>query len=114
MQPAQEPIPPHVFHVLLAIHQSPLHGYGIKKVVAEATDGAVDLDVGGLYRALARLEERGWIQVVDAPDSEADSRRKYYALTEVGQEALGHEAARLMELSRRPDVIDLAGGTAGP
>lgn len=114
MNAAQEPIPPHVFHVLLAIHQRPLHGYGIKKVVAEATEGAVDLDVGGLYRALARLEERGWVHIVDAPDSEADSRRKYYSLTEVGEEALGREAARLMELSRRPDVIDLAGGTSRP
>ena len=51
------PLPPHMFHVLLVLNAGPSHGYGIKKAVAERTDGAVDLDAGGLYRLIARLEE---------------------------------------------------------
>jgi DNA-binding PadR family transcriptional regulator len=96
-----------MFFVMLALHGEPLHGYGIKKEVAERTKGAVDLDAGGLYRLIARLEERGWVEPSDA-DPTGDGRRKYYELTEAGRAVLAAEARRLADLVRQPDVLALA------
>ncbi len=85
-----------MFWVLLVLNTGPTHGYGIKKAVAERSSGAIDLDAGGLYRLIARLEERGWASLAPAPaKGGADARRKYYALTDLGREALSAEARRI-------------------
>ena len=85
------------FHILLAVADAPLHGYGIRQDVAERTGGTVKLWPGVLYRSLQALMELGWIRDVDAPeDAPLDARnRRYYAATPLGIEALGHEAARM-------------------
>jgi DNA-binding PadR family transcriptional regulator len=104
-----------MFLVLLTLNHGPKHGYGIKKEVAERSGGAVDLDAGGLYRLVARLEEQGWVEATDAPpagEEEADARRKYYALTEDGKTALAAEARRMAGLIQAPDVRDLLAGEA--
>ena len=73
------PLPPHMFLVLLVLNGGPTHGYGIKKEVSVRSGGAVDLDAGGLYRLIARLEERGWAEPTTASDVAGDdARRKYY------------------------------------
>ena len=56
------PLPPHLFHVLLALRDGPMHGYGIKKAVRERSEGRIMLDAGGLYRLIARLAEHGAIE----------------------------------------------------
>ena len=53
------------------------------------------LAAGTLYGALNGLLDRGWIRAV--PGAE-DSRRKEYALTDKGKEALESELDRLKEL----------------
>ena len=111
--PPESPLPPHMFLVLLALNAGPSHGYGIKKAVAERSDGSVDLDAGGLYRLIARLEEWGWAETVDAPEADADPRRKYYALTTGGQAILRREARRVASLARDPDVAALAEAPSG-
>ena len=35
------------------------YGYDMRRTILDMTDGEVDVDVGGLYRALRRLEESG-------------------------------------------------------
>jgi len=105
------PLPPHMFLVLLVLNGGPAHGYGIKKAVAERSRGTVDLDAGGLYRLIARLEERGWVSSASA--EEGDSRRKYYELTPAGREILAAEARRVSALARAPDVVALSRGDAG-
>lgn len=102
------PLPPHMFLVLLVLHSGPKHGYGIKKAVADRSGGSVDLDAGGLYRLIARLEERGWAEPADPVDADADARRKYYALTETGRAVLAAEARRVSALASQPDVVALA------
>jgi len=103
------PLPPHMFLVLLVLNRDPAHGYGIKKAVAERSGGAVDLDAGGLYRLIARLEERGWVEPSEpSDDPHADARRKYYALTDEGREVLAAEAQRVSALASEPDVVALA------
>ena len=107
------PLPPHTFHVLLVLSREPAHGYGIKKAVSEESDGRIDLDAGGLYRAIARMEEQGWVEPAAAPATEEDARRKYYALTTEGRRVLTHEASRLTGLAAHPEVIALSAEQAG-
>lgn len=102
------PLSSKVFHVLLALRQDPQHGYGLKKAIRERTDGTLDLDPGGLYRLVAKLEKDGWISAVAAPDSAEDPRRNYYALTELGLAVLQGEARRLSQVTSWADVVELA------
>ncbi|NNM34221.1 MAG: PadR family transcriptional regulator [Gemmatimonadetes bacterium] len=85
------------FHILLAVADAPLHGYGIRQEVAERTGGTVTLWPGVLYRSLKALMELGWIRESDPPDdAPADARRRrFYAVTPSGLEALGREAGRM-------------------
>ncbi len=114
--PPSSPLPIPLFHVLLALHRGPMHGYGIKKAVAERSGGRIELDPGGLYRMIARLEEREWAEPVAPPSDEADARRKYYALTPQGAAVLSAEARRLWDLAHEPDVTALVrrGRDEGP
>lgn len=95
-----------IFHVLLALDGEALYGYAIRKRVLEVSDGAVELEPGGLYRLMAGLERDGLIEPVASPDGreETDSRRRYYALTGEGRRTLAREAARLAYLVARPEV----------
>ena len=95
-----------VFHVLLALHGAPRHGYAIKKAVLELSGGSLDLEAGGLYRLIGRLEDQGLVVPAASPQSE-DSKgppRNYYAITETGRKALYGEAKRLSELVAHPEV----------
>jgi len=87
----------HWFHVLLAVADRPLHGYGIRQDVAERTDDTVRLWPGVLYRSIKALTEKGWIREVPTPDDAPDDARdrRYYGITPTGLEALGAETARL-------------------
>ena len=87
------------FHILLALGDGPSHGYAIGKDVDQRSDGRLDPTTGALYQALRRLTDDGLVQPVDGPD-EADSRRKYFALTSRGRRAAAAEAARLDALVR--------------
>ena len=79
------------FHILFALAGGPLHGYRIMKQVEGDTAGEVTLEIGSLYRLLARLVTEGLIDHAER----ADERRRYYRITAAGRRALKFEAARL-------------------
>jgi PadR family transcriptional regulator, regulatory protein PadR len=81
------------FYILLALADAPMHGYGIMKHVQRESGGDVRLEIGSLYRLLARLADQELIE-----EAEADDRRKYYRLTRLGRRALRAEAARMAGL----------------
>ncbi|MBQ3487468.1 MAG: helix-turn-helix transcriptional regulator [Clostridia bacterium] len=83
-----------VYYILLSL-VTPRHGYGIMQETERMSQGRVKLAAGTLYGALNGLLDRGWIRAV--PGAE-DSRRKEYALTDKGKEALESELDRLREL----------------
>ena len=61
------------------------YGYDMRRTILDMTDGEVDVDVGGLYRSLRRLEDEGavasrWCEDASGP------RRREYELTEQGLE----------------------------
>ena len=97
------PLTPQQFHILLALTDSPLHGYAIIRDIAERTDGGLRLGTGTLYTALARLEELALVDESDrrAPANEDDERRRYYRVTALGRAVLQAEAERLDTLVRQ-------------
>jgi len=93
-------ISPAEFHILLALADEDRHGYAIMQQVEAETGGAVTLGPGTLYGAIKRLVDGGLIRPSDEPDPGRDGRRKVYALTGRGREAVRAEAARLQALVR--------------
>lgn len=105
--PARPPLTHVVYHILLALTGDPRHGYGIIKDVADATEGAVEIEAGTLYAALKRLRDDEWIAEVAAPAG-ADARRRYYTITGEGRQVLEAESMRLagmVELARRARIL---------
>jgi len=88
-----EPLKAADFHILLALAQGPCHGYGIMKEVERQSNGDVRLEIGSLYRLLARMLDSGLIE-----EAEGDERRRFYRISRVGRRALKSEAERLAGL----------------
>jgi DNA-binding PadR family transcriptional regulator len=106
------PLSPTDLHVLLVLSQGALYGYAIMKAVEEESGGAVDPEIGSLYRVLARLMGAGLVEESPAPEDAREEhpgrRRKYYALTGEGLTALEAETARLsrvLELARARHLL---------
>lgn len=91
------PLTPRVLHVLLALSEGPLHGYGVILAVKSLTEGLIVLRTGTLYILLRRLLDQQLISESDdrpGPD-EDDERRRYYALSDLGRHVLEAESRRL-------------------
>ena len=121
------PLTPFAFQVLLALADGERHGYAIIKEVEERSGGSVRLRTGTLYTLLQRLLEEQLIGEMGStpgldpktptseagPAARADSRRRYYRLTALGDAVLRAEAQRLEGLigdARRKHVLSDAGG----
>jgi DNA-binding PadR family transcriptional regulator len=102
------PLTPAQFHILLALAESNLHGYGIMQAVEKRTRGAVELGPGTLYRSIKQLLGRGLIAEIqeggpDLPLAGSVTRRRSYALTREGRIRTVEEAQRLRDLVRWAD-----------
>ena len=84
---AQAALTEAVYYILLSL-ATPRHGYGIMQETERMSSGRVKLAAGTLYGAINGLLDKGWIRSVPGAD---DSRRKEYALTDKGREALTWE-----------------------
>ena len=104
-----------VYHVLLSLSGAARHGYGVIKDVEQRTGGELTLEAGTLYAAIKRLRDDGLIEEHAAPP-DADARRRYYGLTQLGAEVLRAESLRLEELvefARGARVLPVGGGRTG-
>jgi DNA-binding PadR family transcriptional regulator len=96
------PLPPAVFHILVALADADRHGYAIIQEVAARTGGDVTLSAATLYRSIQRMLEQGLVvesKVRPAPEQD-DERRRYYRITPRGRALARAEARRLEELVR--------------
>lgn len=69
------------FNILVALADGPKHGYAMTQDIEAMTGNRPG--PGTLYGAIARLEERRWIEALPA-----DDRRRPYRLTAAGQKVL--------------------------
>jgi DNA-binding PadR family transcriptional regulator len=94
------PLPPAVFHILMALADEDRHGYGIIQEVSARTSGEVRLGAGTLYRSIQRmLDDDLIVEVHERPAPELDDeRRRYYRITSFGTAVAKAEAARLTGL----------------
>lgn len=75
--------------ILQAIDRNPADACGV--AIASAVSESSDHGVSGaqVYVALRRLEQRGLVEMVAEERGGRGRPKKFYALTEVGQAALG-------------------------
>lgn len=80
------------------INQQPTYGYELSLKLQEF--GLADVSEGSIYPILLRLQREGQI-VGEMRNSDTGPRRKYYQLTDLGQESL-EEFTRQWELLKIP------------
>ena len=94
-----QPLPPAVFHLLLALRDGEQHGYALMQRVEELTDGAVRMGPGTLYGAIKRMLADGLIEeTTDRVARTGNERRRYYRLTANGRLTAVDELTRLQHL----------------
>ena len=97
------PLSAATLHILLALADEDLHGYGIIQKAARQSQKQYRLGPGTLYDNLKKLMEQGL--VVDSPtslNSEADKR--LYRLTSEGRALLSVELDRLKTVLREAEL----------
>jgi DNA-binding PadR family transcriptional regulator len=95
------PLKPVETLVLTMLTAGDRHGYGIRKDILDHSGGRIELEAGGLYRHIRRLESDGLIEPASARrPAGQDPRRIHYRLTALGRRALAAEMLRMRELVR--------------
>jgi DNA-binding PadR family transcriptional regulator len=78
--------------ILASLAGGPKHGYAMMEDIE--TIAGVRLGPGTLYGALARLEQRGWIEALPSED-----RRRPYRLTAIGSAVLREQLASMARVA---------------
>jgi len=88
------------FHILLSLADRELHGTAIMEEVLQRTGGAIRLWPGALYGALGDMAEKELIHEVEPPEGAPTEggKRRFYAITRKGREALAREVAHMEDL----------------
>lgn len=83
--------------MLSIIARGESYGYAIIQRIHTISGGAIELSDGTLYPVLHRLEDEGLITST-WQTSESGRRRKYYAITTKGEEALDAERMQWLQV----------------
>jgi len=68
----------------------PLHGYAIAARLEQVSRGALQLNMGTLYPALMRLEQRGLVRG-NWDTTDTNRKARFYAITAAGRRQLAKE-----------------------
>jgi DNA-binding PadR family transcriptional regulator len=90
--PLSEP----AFHILLALADRDLHGYGIILSVEDSTGGKVRLRTATLYTAVHRMAAVG---LIAESTEDGNDRRRIYTLTPFGRSVARAESRRIASLA---------------
>ena len=99
------PIKPAAFHILLALADTPAHGYAAMQAVRERSGGTVRVSTGAFYRHLASLMRDGLVDETAGPADDDPRRGAYYRATAKGRQALARERDRLAGLVAALDAL---------
>ena len=96
MEVKDRPLSSAALHILLALSESNLHGYGIMQSVKRQSGGNFRLGPGTLYANLDRLLVQGLVGETERKLKDGNTRREY-CLTPGGEQALRLEIQRLRQ-----------------
>ena len=88
----QGPMTEAMYYILLSLLK-PGHGYGMMRRIRELSGGRLEMGPGTLYGVLSRMSREGLIVLTGE-----EGRRKNYAITQAGRDALLAEYRRLKQL----------------
>jgi DNA-binding PadR family transcriptional regulator len=97
MKCKEGPLSTAALHILLALSESDLHGYGIMQSVKRQSEGEYKLGPGTLYANLAGLFENGLVGEKQRRMENGETRREY-CLTADGKRVLRVEIRRLRQI----------------
>ena len=84
--------------ILKALEPEAMHGFGLSLRLGELSGGVFKVEMGSLYPALCRLEEKGLVRG-EWNISDANRKARYYSLTPAGRKHLKAEIERWELLS---------------
>ena len=96
----QGPMTEAMYYILLALLR-PGHGYGMMQRIRELSGGRLVMGPGTLDGGLSRMNKEGLIVLTGE-----DGRRKNYAITEAGKNALLLEYRRLKQLVEDGAILE--------
>ena len=99
----QGPMTEAMYYILLALLR-PGHGYGMMQRIKELSGGRLEMGPGTLYGVLSRMNREGWILLTGE-----EGRRKTYAITEAGKNALLAEYGRIKRLAEDGKILEEVG-----
>ena len=97
MEVKDRPLSAAALHILLALAESNLHGYGIMLSVKRQSEGKFKLGPGTLYANLDRLLAASLVSETERRMKDGEKRREY-RLTSGGERALRAEIRRLEQV----------------
>ena len=98
----QQPMTEAAYYILLSLLH-PGHGYGMMQRIRELSGGRLVMGPGTLYGVLSRMSREGLIVL-----TEEAGRRKTYAITDQGRQALRREYDRLRHMVEDGKIIEEA------
>ena len=97
----QHPMTEAMYYILLALLK-PGHGYGMMQRVKELSGGRLEMGPGTLSGVLSRMSREGLIVLTGE-----EGRRKNYAITRTGRDALLAEYRRLQQMVADGAVLEV-------
>ena len=94
------------FWLLLLLSQRKAYPYEMKAAIEELSQNTISADENSIYRALKRLAQFGVVDSQVQP-SESGPDRRYFFLTDLGQELLVRFISRNILVFQHPVVADL-------
>lgn len=83
--------------VLELLHEKPMHPYEMAQLMRERhVDTRVNVKAGSLYHTVERLQENGYIEVVDTQRDGRRPERTVYGMTQAGQDAFTTRGRELL------------------
>lgn len=97
----QGPMTEAMYYILLSLLR-PGHGYGMMQRIKELSGGRLEMGPGTLYGVLSRMSREGLIVLTGE-----EGRRKNYAITRTGRDALLAEYRRLQQMVADGAVLEV-------
>jgi DNA-binding PadR family transcriptional regulator len=97
----QGPMTEAMYYILLSLLR-PGHGYGMMQRIKELSGGRLEMGPGTLYGVLSRMSREGMIAFTGE-----EGRRKNYAITPAGREALLAEYNRLKQMVADGGILEV-------